>query len=51
MVDGVVYVGCRDSGCFAMDAATGKQKWRFDNKGSWIVVSPALVGGVIHIMR
>jgi outer membrane protein assembly factor BamB len=45
VVNGVIYVGCRDSGFYAIDAAIGKLKWKFDNKGSWIVVSPAVVGG------
>lgn len=47
VANGVVYVGCRDSGFYAIDAATGTQKWKFDNKGSWIVVSPSVMGGKV----
>jgi Glucose dehydrogenase len=29
VVNGTVYTGCRDSNLYALDAATGKEKWRF----------------------
>ncbi len=48
IVDGVVYVGCRDSKLYALDARTGALKWSYDNKGSWVVSSPAVRNGVVY---
>lgn len=45
VVEGTVYVGCRDSNLYALDAATGQEKWRHNNNGSWVITSPAVVGG------
>jgi hypothetical protein len=45
VVDGVVYTGCRDSNVYALDAATGREIWRFNNGGSWVISSPAVVQG------
>ena len=45
VVDGVVYFGCRDSNFYALDAATGTKKWIFNNKGSWVIGSPAVKDG------
>jgi outer membrane protein assembly factor BamB len=47
VVDGVVYTGCRDSQLYALDAETGKQKWKFDNALSWVITSPAVVDGKV----
>jgi outer membrane protein assembly factor BamB len=47
VADGVVYTGCRDSNLYAIDAATGKEKWRFFNNGSWVIVSPVVVNGKV----
>jgi len=47
VADGVVYVGCRDSNIYALDAATGKEKWRIYNGGSWVITSPAVLGGKV----
>ena len=47
VVNGVVYVGCRDSNLYAFDAATGKEKWRFNNEGSWVITSPAVKDGKV----
>lgn len=33
VVDGVVYVGAGDGGMHAIDASTGKRRWRFDTRG------------------
>jgi outer membrane protein assembly factor BamB len=48
VVDGVVYFGCRDSNFYAVDAQTGQQKWSFNNKGSWVVGSPAVRDGKLY---
>jgi eukaryotic-like serine/threonine-protein kinase len=48
VADGVVYFGCRDSKFYAVDAATGKQLWSFDNKGSWVIGSPAVLDGKVY---
>ncbi len=46
--NGVVYFGCRDSKFYAVDAASGKQLWSFNNKGSWVIASPAVVDGKVY---
>lgn len=48
VVDGVVYFGCRDSNVYALDAQTGEKKWAFNNKGSWVIASPAVQGGKVY---
>jgi outer membrane protein assembly factor BamB len=48
VADGVVYFGCRDSNLYALDAATGQKKWSFNNKGSWVITSPAVRDGNIY---
>jgi eukaryotic-like serine/threonine-protein kinase len=48
VVDGVVYFGCRDSNLYALDAETGQQKWAFNNKGSWVIGSPAVHAGKVY---
>jgi outer membrane protein assembly factor BamB len=48
VADGVVYFGCRDSKFYAVDAASGKHLWSFDNKGSWVIASPALKDGKVY---
>jgi outer membrane protein assembly factor BamB len=47
IVGGVVYVGCRDAHLYAIDAATGQERWRFSTGQSWVVGSPAVVGGKV----
>jgi eukaryotic-like serine/threonine-protein kinase len=42
IANGIVFFGCRDSNLYALDAATGQKKWAFNNKGSWVVGSPAV---------
>src|SRR4029450_14166000 len=44
---GVVYTGCRDSNLYALDAATGKEKWKFFNDLSWVITSPAVAEGKV----
>src|SRR5213079_265104 len=48
VVDGVVYTGCRDAQLYALDATTGKAKWKFDNALSWVITSPAVVDGKVY---
>jgi eukaryotic-like serine/threonine-protein kinase len=48
VADGTVYFGCRDSNLYALDAQTGQKKWSFNNKGSWVVGSPALLGNTLY---
>ena len=45
---GIVYFGCRDSNFYALDAATGEKKWAFNNKGSWVISSPAVTNGKVY---
>jgi outer membrane protein assembly factor BamB len=46
--NGVVYFGCRDSKLYALDALTGEKKWVADNKGSWVIGSPAVKEGKVY---
>jgi outer membrane protein assembly factor BamB len=48
VADGIVYFGCRDSNFYALDAATGQKKWTFNNKGSWVITSPAIYDGRVY---
>ena len=48
MVDRAVYIGSGPSGVYALDVATGAQRWRFQT-GNWVGSSPAVVGGVLYI--
>jgi outer membrane protein assembly factor BamB len=48
IMDGVVYFGCRDSNLYALDARTGEKKWAFNNKGSWVITSPAVQDGKVY---
>ncbi|MBS1717547.1 MAG: PQQ-binding-like beta-propeller repeat protein [Armatimonadetes bacterium] len=45
--DGIVYTGCRDSNLYALDALTGKEVFRSNNQGSWVIVTPAVVGDTL----
>ena len=47
VANGVVYTGCRDANLYALDAATGKEKWRFYNAMSWVISSPAVADGKV----
>src|SRR6185436_6215843 len=47
VVNGVVYTGCRDSKLYAIDAATGREKWHFDAGSSWVISSPAVAQGKV----
>jgi eukaryotic-like serine/threonine-protein kinase len=48
VMDGVAYFGCRDSNFYALDARTGEKKWAFNNKGSWVITSPAVYDGKVY---
>ncbi len=48
VMDGTVYVGARDGFLYALDAATGTRRWRYDHDVSWIITSPAVAGGMIY---
>jgi len=47
VANGTVFVGARDGFLYAVDAATGTQRWRFDHKISWVNSSPAVSNGVV----
>jgi outer membrane protein assembly factor BamB len=46
IVDGVVYFGCRDFNVYAVDAATGQEKWKY--KITWVNASAAVVDGSVY---
>ncbi len=48
VANGVVYVGARDGYLYALDAAAGTLRWRFDHKVSWIITSPAVADDVVY---
>jgi outer membrane protein assembly factor BamB len=48
VADGIVYFGCRDSNFYALDSASGARKWAFNNKGSWVISSPAIKNGKVY---
>lgn len=47
LAGGVVYVGSANSDFFAVDAKTGKEKWRVP-VGNYVRSSPAVVDGVVY---
>lgn len=44
VADGVVYIGSRDGGVYALDAATGDRLWYVDHGAPWVVASAAVDG-------
>jgi outer membrane protein assembly factor BamB len=46
VADGMVYFGSGDGNCYALDAATGQLKWKFETKGV-VHSSPALANGAV----
>jgi outer membrane protein assembly factor BamB len=48
VAEGMVFFGCRDSNLYALDAQTGEKKWAFNNKGSWVIGSPAVRDGRVY---
>ena len=47
--NGVVTVGCRDGFLYAVDAATGKQKWSNNHEISWVLSTPAVDDGKVFV--
>ncbi|MFL6228160.1 MAG: PQQ-binding-like beta-propeller repeat protein [Pyrinomonadaceae bacterium] len=48
VADGAVFFGARDGFLYAIEAATGALRWRFDHKISWVNTSPAVVDGMVY---
>lgn len=48
VVDGTVFIGSGDHHVYALDAATGAQRWTFET-GDVVHASPAVVNGVVYI--
>lgn len=48
VIDGVVYAGAEDHHVYAIDAATGQQKWTFKTEDT-ISAAPIVVDGVVFI--
>jgi eukaryotic-like serine/threonine-protein kinase len=46
---GLVFFGARDGWGYAVDAATGRERWRVDHKVSWINTSPAISDGMVYV--
>jgi outer membrane protein assembly factor BamB len=46
VADGLVYVGARDGILYAIDATSGREKWRSDQQTSW-VTTPAVADGLV----
>jgi eukaryotic-like serine/threonine-protein kinase len=47
VANGVVFVGARDGWLYAIDAASGTERWRFDHKVSWVNSTPAVSEGMV----
>ncbi len=48
VAEGVVYVGSRDGHLYAVDAGSGRLRWRFDHRVSWVNTSPAVADGIVY---
>jgi outer membrane protein assembly factor BamB len=46
--DGAVFFGARDGYLYAVDAASGTLRWRFNHKISWCISSPAVHDGKVY---
>jgi outer membrane protein assembly factor BamB len=49
VADGVVYVGSRDGSFYAVDAKSGKLRWKKDDGFPWVITSPAVADGHVFI--
>jgi outer membrane protein assembly factor BamB len=47
VADGIVYIGSRDGNLYAVDAKTGKRRWRW--KAQVTDYSPVVSGGVVYV--
>jgi len=45
----LVVFGARDGFLYALDRATGRERWRYDYKISWVNSSPAVADGVVYV--
>jgi len=45
----LVLFGARDGFLYALDRSTGRQRWRYDYKVSWVNGSPAVADGVVYV--
>jgi eukaryotic-like serine/threonine-protein kinase len=48
VVDGTVFVGSGDGNVYALDAASGKLRWKF-HTGNVVHASPAVAGGTVYV--
>lgn len=48
LADGVIYVGNMDGYLYALDAATGAMKWRY-NTGGAVTSSPLVADGIVYV--
>jgi outer membrane protein assembly factor BamB len=49
IADGIVVFGSRDSKIYALDAVSGNLLWSVENDGSWVISSPAALGGTAYV--
>lgn len=49
VVDGLVYVGSRSTFLYAIEADTGKIRWRHGHDGGWVPSSPAVRDGIAYV--
>ena len=49
IASGLVFFGSRDDGFYAVDVATGRQKWRSSHGTSWVGGSPAVRDGRAYV--
>ncbi len=47
VVNGIVYFGSLDNNLYAIDAVTGREKWRFGTRGA-VYSSPSVVNGIVY---
>jgi hypothetical protein len=48
VANGTVFFGCPDSNVYTLDAKTGKLRWKQNNKGSWVIATPAVRDGAVY---
>lgn len=48
MVDGTVYIGSDDEHVYALEAASGAERWRFATNGV-VSASPTVTDGVVYV--